>query len=110
MTFRSYEDQFDHQTLAWARHVHDSLFGSMPLEWTRRGTWVEAWVGSRRIAFTPHQSGASIYFQGPGPVESYREWGGRCRTGRVSIRVPIGSDFEAALLRLVVAEYLELPG
>ncbi len=80
----------------------------MPLEWARRGTWIEARNGPKRVAFAPHKGGASIYFQGPEPVESYREWGGRCRTGRVTIRVAIGADFEPGLLTLVVAEHLGL--
>jgi hypothetical protein len=109
LLFQSFAGQCDSRTLAWARLVHDAVFGLMPLSWTRKGTWIEAWVGSRRIAFAPHRSGASIYFQGSEPIERYRGWGGCCKTGKVCIRVPIGSEFEGPLLAQVVAEHLGLP-
>jgi hypothetical protein len=109
MLFQSYEAQFDGRTLAWARLVHGRIFGAMPLHWARRRTWIEAWNGPKRVAFAPHKGGASIYFQGPGPVASYREWGGLCRTGRVTIHVATGADFEASLLTMVAAEHLRLP-
>ena len=108
MLFRSFQSGVNLQSLAWARHVHGSIFGTMPLEWARRGTWIEAWNGLRRIAFAPRRRGSSLYFQGPGPVEVYREWGGRCPTGKVSIRIPAGSDFEGGLLALVVENHLGL--
>jgi hypothetical protein len=109
MLFRSYVGQFDARTLAWARLVHDRVFASMPLSWARRGTWIEAWNGTRRVAFAPHRGGASIYFQGPEPVGRYRDWGGCCKTGKVCIRIPVGSDFEGPLLAHLVAEHLGLP-
>jgi hypothetical protein len=108
MLFRSFQGEFEPETLAWARHVHVSIFGSMPLDWVRRGTWIEAWNGSRRIAFAPHRAGSSLYFQRPEPVERYLEMGGRCRTGKVSIKIPPGSDFEAGLITMVVASELEV--
>jgi hypothetical protein len=110
MSLQSFEGRFDARTLAWAGHVHGRVFGALPLTWARRGTWIEAWHGPRRVAFAPHRVGASIYFQGPGPVQRYRDWGGCCKTGRVSIRVPVGADFEGPLLGRVVAEELRLPG
>jgi hypothetical protein len=108
MIFRSYEGQFDARTLAWARQVHGRIFGAMPLSWARKGTWIEAWNGSRRVAFAPHRGGASIYFQGPEPVQRYRALGGSCKTGKVTIHVPIGSDFEGPLLARVAVEHLRL--
>jgi hypothetical protein len=111
MSLRSYDGQFDARTLDWARHVHGRVFGAMSLTWARQGTWIEAWNGPRRVAFAPHWGGASIYFQGTDSVERYRALGGCCQTGKVTIHVPIGSDFEGPLLARVVAEHLGLaPG
>jgi hypothetical protein len=104
----TYSAQFDAHTLAWARQVHSGVFGSMPLAWARKGTWIEAWNGKRRVAFAPHRGGVTIYFQGSGPVDRYREWGGNLPTGKVSIKIPVGSDFEAAILERVVREHLGL--
>jgi hypothetical protein len=106
MHFRSYVSQFDPQSLAWARLVHARIFGELPLEWRRHATWIEAWNGRRRVAFAPHKSGASLYFQGFEAVNEYRRRGGTLRTGKVAIKIPQGADFEAALLRQIVVEYL----
>ncbi len=110
MLFQSFAGQCDARTLAWARLVFDQVLASMPLSWARRGTWIEAWNGPRRVAFAPHRGIVSLYFQGPAPVERYRELGGSCKTGKVCIRIPVGSDFEGPLLAHVVAEHLGLPG
>ena len=108
MPLKSYVGQFDERALVWARLVHRRVFGPLRLKWSRRGTWIEAWDGPRRVAFAPHRQAASIYFQGPAPVEEYRQLGGVCDTGKVCIRVPIGADFDDDLLSFLVAKYLEL--
>ncbi len=108
MLFDTFRDEHDTTSLSWARFVHDSIFSTMMLEWKRRGTWIEAWNGKKRIAFAPHRGGASLYFQRPEPVERYRSLEGQCPTGKVSIQVPSGSDFEAGLIALVIADELAM--
>ena len=106
MLLQSYTNKFDAQTLAWARLVHSRIFGGLPLVWQRHNTWIEAWHGKRRVAFAPHKLAASLYFQGPAAVEQYRRWGGALRTGKVAIKIPLGAEFEATLLRRIVVDYL----
>jgi len=108
LLLKSYESQFDSGTLAWAMRVHHCICANLPLIWARKGTWIEAWNGKRRIAFAPHQSGCSIYFRGPAAIERYRELGGCCPAGRVSIRIPIDAEFEDRLLMRIVVEHLHL--
>jgi len=108
LLFDSYQVQFDPGTLAWAIRVHYAIFGDLPLTWTRKGTWIEAWNGKRRIAFAPHKNGASIYFQGSAAVNRYRDLGGRCPTGRVCIRIPVDAEYENRLMTRVAVEHLQL--
>jgi hypothetical protein len=106
MSFDSYIGHLDEQALAWARRVHQRICGPLNLDWKRKGTWIEAWKGKRRIAFAPHDYGAAFYFRGPEAVRSYLDAGGVCPTGKVCIKVPIGCDYEAELIRFVVLEHL----
>ena len=105
MHFRSYVSHVDPQSLAWARLVHAGYSAFAPgvaaALHLDRGLARPAAGG-----VCPAQDGGLDYFQGFEAVNEYRQQGGALRTGKVAIKIPQGADFEAALLRQIVVEYL----
>jgi hypothetical protein len=56
--------------LVHSSRIFERLFPEIPLkEWKRKGTWIEHWNDNARIAFAPHQSYCSLYFQERGVLD-----------------------------------------
>jgi hypothetical protein len=104
--FASYGGELDAATIAASERIFHELLAPLRLRWSRRGTWIEAWNGERRIAVAPHRSRFSIYFKESETPGAYRELGGVCKQGRVSITLPLKGAYDAGLLRFVIAKSL----
>jgi hypothetical protein len=102
----SYRGELDAAAIAAGERIFRDLLAPLRLSWERRGTWLEAWNGERRIAVAPHRSRFSIYFQGHETAGIYRDLGGVCKPGRVSITLPQRGAYDAELLRFVIAKSL----
>jgi hypothetical protein len=103
--FEEYQRSFSPEILAWCETMATQLTKGISPDWRRKGTWMEAWNGPRRIAFAPHIFGLSIYFQSPEPIHVYREIGGQCSTGKVTIRLKAGVPADVARIRAVLIQY-----
>ncbi len=96
--------------LVGGQAAFDAIFDPLPaLPWQRVGSWIEAWDHDRRIAFSPHQRYASLYFEDDQAVPAYRELGGTCPTGRFTINLPYGTpSWDPEPIRFLVSRILGL--
>ncbi len=87
--------------------AYERLFPQLPLtQWRRHGTWIEYWRGDARLALAPHQCYSSLYFKDHEVTQLYREIGGSCRTGAVTITIPHKGDWDPTPIRYVIDKVL----
>ncbi|GJM43179.1 MAG: hypothetical protein DHS20C21_00210 [Gemmatimonadota bacterium] len=87
--------------------IFELLFPQVPLDrWRRNGTWIEYWQNGVRIAFAPRRSYCSLHFQERYAPQYYREIGGTCPTGAVTIRLPLDRDWDPDPVRQVLSKVL----
>jgi hypothetical protein len=103
--FENYQGTFPPEVLAWCETTAKKLSAGLSPTWRRKGTWMETWNGSQRIAFAPHDFGMSIYFQSPSAAELYLEIGGRLSTGKMTIRLRMNDEIDFDKIRFVLMQY-----
>lgn len=70
--------------------------------WHKDGTLAVFGSGKERIGVGARRSGFSIHFRRLEAIDYYQSLGGMCPCGRVTIKVPYHSEYDADLIRQVV--------
>lgn len=83
--------------------IFASIFSSLEsVEWRREGSLAVMGDGRERIGFGARKFGCSIHFRGVNAIEFYRSLGGICECGRVTIKIPYGTESDAELISHIV--------
>jgi hypothetical protein len=89
------------QSLAY--EIFISILGPLgSVGWHKDGSLAVFGSGKQRIGFGARRSGFSIHFRMLEAIDYYQSLGGRCPCGRVTIKVPYHSEYDADVILHVV--------
>lgn len=85
---------------------YHALFGALPLDaWRVGGTILYRVFNGKQLNFAARKTHCTVAFHGKDAIAFYRDIGGECPVGEVTIKVPHGAAFEAEPIRDAIEWY-----